>query len=161
MVGENFNVHLESEEEVVARRALGHITLTTQRLICGPREWRLETIRSIGGAYSFAADRNYLLPHEKRSIDGKTSLWILVTFFVFSHIVAIVWFSLWMINKIFKVGPLFAYKLFIIIGDERILVLEDYRRREVKRLGLAIRYAQRMRLRELRMLKAKDGTNIS
>ena len=68
-----------------------------------------------------------------------------------------IWFILWMINKAFKVKhvPMMAYQLVIISDGEKALVLEDYRRREVKRLGLALVYARRMRFRELRQLKAQ------
>lgn len=68
-----------------------------------------------------------------------------------------IWFILWMINKAFKVKhvPMMAYQLVIISGGEKALALEDYRRREVKRLGLTLAYARRMRFRELRQLKAQ------
>lgn len=155
---------LQEGEILLARRKMGHIFLTNQRVISGPQQWMLENISCIHGAFTIGTrERRDMIESERMSRDGRISLFILISLSLGALLMSAIWFILWMINKAFKVKhvPMMAYQLVIISGGEKALVLEDYRRREVKRLGLALVYARRMRFRELRQLKAQaDAGNV-
>ena len=153
---------LAEGEVLVARRVMDDIIVTNRRVISGPHEWMLENISCVHGAFTLGTrGRRDMIKSERIARDARISLFILIGLALGALLMSAIWFALWMINKVFKVKhvPIMAYQLVVIAGGEKALVLEDYRRREVKRLGLAIAYARRMRFKELRQLKAQTDAS--
>lgn len=150
----NSELVLSGNEYVIARRRADHIYVTSQRIVSGDKEWPLEAIRCIHGSINYACESRELFKDERAAHHGKWSLWILFCLFFTSQILTVIWFAIWILNSLFKVGPHWTYQLVLKINDEKVLVMEDVRRREVKRLGLAISYAWRLKLRELRLASA-------
>jgi len=147
-------VKLDEGEYLIARRMADQIFVTNNRVISGEQEWDLKDVIWIHGSKNFACQSRELFPEERTSYDLSMSIWIFVCIFFISWLLAILWFFIWTTNKISKIGPMWTYQLAMKVGDDKVLVMEDVRRQEVKRLGLAISYAWRLKKRELNIAKA-------
>lgn len=156
----NSKIELVGDECVIARRQADGIYVTSERVISGDQNWPLEAINWIHGSLNSACGSRVMFKDEKVVHHGKWSLWILFCLFFISNILAIIWFAIWIINGLFKVGPHWTYQLVLKVGDQKVLVMEDVRRSEVKRLGLAINYAWRLKRRDLQLLARKTASDI-